>query len=79
MDRSQILTKMKAAIVDQLGVDEDKITEQASLAQDLGADSLDLLQLVTALEDEFSISIPDEDFEHLVTVGDAIDEVLKLA
>ena len=79
MDRSQILTKMKAAIVDQLGVDEDKITEQASLAQDLGADSLDLLQLVTALEDEFSISITDEDFEHLVTVGDAIDEVLKLA
>ena len=79
MDRSEILTKMKAALVDQLNVDEDKITEQASLAQDLGADSLDLLQLVTALEDEFSISIPDDDFEQIVTVGDAIDEVLKLA
>lgn len=78
MERTEILAKMRDALADQLGIDAEKVTEDASLTNDLGADSLDLLEMVTAMEDEFSISIPDEDFEKIATVGDAIDEVERL-
>lgn len=77
MDRNEILEKMVEVIVDQLGIDAEVITEDASFIEDLGADSLDLLQLMTALEDEFSIVIPDEEFENLSTVGDVIDVITR--
>ena len=68
-----MLEKMKEIIADQLGVDEDIITEEASFKEDLGADSLDLFELVMALEDEYSIEIPSEDLQNLLTVGDVMD------
>ncbi len=64
--------KVKKIIVDRLGVDEAEVTMEASFVDDLGADSLDTLELVMALEEEFGIEIPDEDAEKIVTVGDAI-------
>lgn len=72
MERETILAHIAAVIADQLAVDASVVTESASFIDDLGADSLDLLQLLTALEDEFSVFIPDEDFENIKTVGDAI-------
>jgi acyl carrier protein len=78
MDRSEILEKMRETISDQLNIDASKIVEGASLTKDLGADSLDLLQLVTELEDQYGIEIPDEDLEKMQTVGDVLDELEKL-
>lgn len=67
-----MLEKMKEIIADQLGVDEDIITEEASFKEDLGADSLDLFELVMALEDEYGVEIPTEELEKMVTVGDVV-------
>ncbi len=67
--------KVKKIIVDRLGVDESEVTEEASFIDDLGADSLDTLELVMALEEEFGIEIPDEDAEKIVTVGDALNYI----
>ena len=64
--------KIKKIIIDQLGVDESEVTMEASFVDDLGADSLDTVELVMALEEEFGIEIPDEDAEKLITVGDAV-------
>ena len=64
--------KIKQIIVDQLGVEADKVTPEASFIDDLGADSLDTVELVMALEEEFDIEIPDEDAEKITTVGEAI-------
>jgi acyl carrier protein len=64
--------KVKKIIVDRLGVDEAEVTTEASFVDDLGADSLDTLELVMALEEEFGIEIPDEDAEKILTVSDAI-------
>ena len=64
--------KVKECIVTQLGVNEDEVTKEASFIDDLGADSLDIVELVMAFEEKFSIEIPDEDVEKLRTVGDAI-------
>jgi len=64
--------KVKEVIVNNLGVSEDQITEDASFIEDLGADSLDIVELVMAFEDEFGLEIPDEDAEKLKTVGDAV-------
>lgn len=64
--------KVKAIIVDQLGVDEDDVTMEASFVDDLGADSLDIVELVMALEEEFGLEIPDEEAEKIRTVGDAV-------
>ena len=72
MEHDEIFDKVKAVIVDQLNVDEDDVTEDASFIDDLGADSLDIVELVMALEEEFGISIPDEEAENIKTVGDAI-------
>ncbi|MFH1062740.1 MAG: acyl carrier protein [Candidatus Omnitrophota bacterium] len=64
--------KVKAIIVDQLGVKAEEVTSNASFVDDLGADSLDTVELVMALEEEFGIEIPDEDAEKMTTVGEAI-------
>ena len=64
--------RVKEIIVEQLGVDANEVTPEASFIDDLGADSLDLVELVMALEDEYGIEIPDEDAEKIVTVGDAL-------
>jgi len=72
MERDDILEKVKGVIVEQLSVDEADVTEEASFIDDLGADSLDIVELVMALEEEFGISIPDEEAENIKTVGDAI-------
>ena len=68
-----VQAKVKEIIVQQLGVDADKVTPEASFVDDLGADSLDVVELVMAFEEEFGMEIPDEDAEQLQTVGDAIN------
>ena len=73
MEREELLEKVKAVIVEQLNVDDDDVTEDASFVDDLGADSLDIVELVMALEEEFGISIPDEEAENIKTVGDAVN------
>lgn len=67
--------KMKKIIAEKLGVSEDKVTHQASFVDDLGADSLDQVELIMALEDEFDIEIPDEDAEKIKTVKDALSYI----
>ena len=64
--------KVKEIIVERLSVDEKDVTEEASFIDDLGADSLDTVELVMALEEEFGMEIPDEEAEKIVTVGDAV-------
>jgi len=71
------MDRIKKIIVDQLGVDENKITENSSFVDDLGADSLDIVELIMAFEEEFDIEIPDEDAEKMKTVGDAIKYLNK--
>jgi len=65
-------TKVKEIIINELGVDPEKVTAEASFVEDLGADSLDTVELVMAFEEEFGVDIPDEDAEQMRTVGDAI-------
>ncbi len=67
-----ILNKVKEIIVNKLGVDEDQVTQEASFTNDLGADSLDTVELVMEFEKAFNIQIPDEDAEKIATVGDAV-------
>ena len=74
---SDTTTKVKAIIVDKLGVDESEVTNDASFTNDLGADSLDTVELIMELEKEFDIQIPDDEAESIVTVGDAISFVEK--
>lgn len=68
-----MLEKVKAVIAEKLNVDESEITESTSFKDDLDADSLDLFEMVMALEEEFDIEIPSEDLEKLATVGDVLD------
>ncbi|MFB0528319.1 MAG: acyl carrier protein [bacterium] len=72
-----VAEKVKEIIVEQLGVDPEEVTMEASFVNDLGADSLDTVELVMALEEEFNIEIPDEEAEKLDTVGKAIDYINK--
>jgi acyl carrier protein len=72
MERDAIVEKVRHVIVEQLNVEEDDVIEDASFVDDLGADSLDIVELVMALEEEFGISIPDEEAENIKTVGDAV-------
>jgi acyl carrier protein len=72
VDMSDIAAKVKSIIVDKLGVDEKEVTPEASFTNDLGADSLDTVELIMEFEKEFKLSIPDEAAEKIVTVGDAI-------
>ena len=76
MDRDELLKKMKAIVADKLSISEDQVTENASFIEDLGADSLDTVELVMALEDEFGLDIPDEEAEKLTTVGKAMEYLL---
>ncbi len=69
---SEITTRVKAIIVDKLGVDEKEVTPEASFTNDLGADSLDTVELIMEFEKEFNIAIPDDQAEKINTVGDAI-------
>lgn len=69
--------KVRKIIVEQLGVSPEEVTLEASFIDDLGADSLDTVELVMALEEEFDMEIPDEDAEKIITVGDAIDYIEK--
>lgn len=66
-------SKVKSIIVDKLGVDESEVTAEANFTNDLGADSLDTVELIMEFEKEFDISIPDEDAENIATVGNAVD------
>ena len=72
---SDIASKVKAIIVDKLGVDESEVVNEASFTNDLGADSLDTVELVMAFEEEFEIEIPDEEAEKIATVQDAISYI----
>jgi acyl carrier protein len=76
---SEIAAKVKEIIVDKLGVDESEISPEASFTNDLGADSLDTVELIMEFEKEFNISIPDEEAENIGTVGQAIDFLEKNA
>lgn len=70
--------KVKKIIVEQLGVDESEVTLEASFIDDLGADSLDLVELIMALEDEFEVEIPDNAAEKITTVGDVVEYIKTL-
>tara|TARA_B100000497_G_scaffold112373_1_gene133280 strand:+ start:1634 stop:1864 length:231 start_codon:yes stop_codon:yes gene_type:complete len=74
---SDTATKVKAIIVDKLGVDEVEVSPEASFTNDLGADSLDTVELIMEFEKEFDIQIPDDQAEAIVTVGDAISFIEK--
>ena len=71
--------RVKKIIAEQLGVEEDEVVPEASFVEDLGADSLDTVELVMALEEEFEIEIPDEDAEKILTVGKALDYIKEKA
>ncbi|MDR1170001.1 MAG: acyl carrier protein [Prevotellaceae bacterium] len=69
---ADVAAKVKSIIVEKLAVDENEVTPTASFTNDLGADSLDIVELIMEFEKEFGVSIPDEDAEKIVTVGDAV-------
>ena len=75
MSTEEVFEKVKKIIVEQLGATEASVTMEASFIDDLGADSLDIVELVMALEEEFDIEIPDADAEKVVTVGDVVDYI----
>jgi acyl carrier protein len=69
--------KVKDIVVEQLGVEADEVTMEASFVDDLGADSLDIVELIMALEEEFNMEIPDEEAEKISTVGDVVEYIKK--
>ena len=75
MNSEEIFEKVKSIIVEQLGVTDTAVTMEASFIDDLGADSLDIVELIMALEEEFDMEIPDADAEKVVTVGDVVDYI----
>jgi acyl carrier protein len=79
MSEKSISEKVKDIIVEQLGVNPEQVTETASFIEDLGADSLDTVELVMAFEEEFGVEVPDEDAEKLQTVGNVVDYIEKKA
>jgi len=77
MSKEDILTKLRPVIAEQLGVDESEVTESASFTEDLNADSLDLVELIMSLEEQFNLQISDEDAEKITTVGEAVDFIYE--
>lgn len=77
MNEQEVFEKIRAVVVEQLGVSEDEITRDVSYIEDLGADSLDTVELVMALEEEFSTEIADEEAEKLTTIGKTVDYIMN--
>ena len=77
LDREEILGKIQEITADRLGVDEGDVTSDASFREDLEADSLDLVELIMELEEQFGMEIPDEDAEKITTVEEAVDYVME--
>ena len=77
MSKEEIMGKLKPVIAEQLGVDESEVTDTASFTEDLNADSLDLVDLIMSLEEQFGLQISDEDAEKLTTVGEAVDYIYE--
>ncbi|CAN5710801.1 acyl carrier protein [soil metagenome] len=77
MDREEVLGKIQEITADRLGVDEDDVTSDASFREDLEADSLDLVELIMELEEQFGMEIPDEEAEKITTVEEAVDYVME--
>lgn len=75
MQMEEVLAKLKDIVMDRLNVEEEQIKAEASFVEDLGADSLDIVELIMGIEEEFDIEIPDEDAEKLTTVGSAMNYV----
>jgi acyl carrier protein len=75
MDRSEVGERLRATLVSELGLDASKLNDEASFEEDLEVDSLGVVELLMALEDEFDVKIPDEEAENIQTVGQAIDMV----
>ena len=76
MKKEEMLARLKEIIIDRLNVEEDQIVPEASFVEDLGADSLDIVELIMGIEEEFDIEIPDEDAEKLTSVGEAMNYTL---
>ena len=79
MAKEEIFDKLKELVVDQLGVEEDEVTMEATMQDDLGADSLDLVDLVMSVEEEFGVKVADEDLENIKTVGDIVNYIEQRA
>ena len=77
MTKEEAVAKLKAIVSDRLDVEEDQVTEDKNFVEDLGADSLDIVELIMGIEDEFRIEIPDEDAEKLTSVGEAMKYTLE--
>ena len=76
MTKEEVVAKLKGIVANRLDVEEDQVTEDKSFIDDLGADSLDIVELIMGIEDEFGIEIPDEDAEKLTSVGEALKYTL---
>lgn len=77
MSEKEIFQKLKTIVVDQLGVNEENVTIEATFVDDLAADSLDIVELVMTIEEEFDLEIPDSDAEKIVTIGDVVKYIEK--
>ncbi len=77
INREEALERVRSILVEQLGVDEEQVTDDASFQGDLDADSLDLVELIMELEDQFGLKISDEDAQKIATVGEAVDYVVS--
>ena len=77
MNREEALERVRGILVEQLGVDEEQVTPEANFVDDLNADSLDLVELIMELEDQFGLKISDEDAQQIATVGQAVDYVVS--